>query len=223
MVMFKSMFCSSSCNLRTRQINVYIYIPMAFLSPFSRRLHDNELSSSANQLRLWLQSELIMRRGGRGARSRSSCSSLCVLSSGCGRPECPALNDARFFYFSTAGAPVRAAEYPVVGVLMAAWTPNATRWRWILAFVSWGISLYRFCPLCWGKKAHRSGSTIGNGRGDVTLVPHRPPLASRPLYCCIIDMNGFVFSFSSSGASVVAIDNKIEQAMVRRCLVLFVT
>lgn len=101
-------------------MNVYIYIPMAFLPPFSRRLHDNELSSSANQLRLWLQSELIMRRGGRGARSRSSCSSLCVLSSGCGRPECPALNDARFFYFSTAGAPVGAAEDPVVGLLMAA-------------------------------------------------------------------------------------------------------
>lgn len=114
-----------------------------------------------------------MRRGGRGEPSRSGGSSLCVLSSGCGRPESPAPNDAQFFYFSTAGAPVRAAEVSPVGVLMAAWTPNATRWRWILAFVSWGISLYRFCPLCWGKKAHRSGSTIGNSRGEVTPVPQR--------------------------------------------------
>lgn len=122
------------------------------------------------------------------ARSRSGGSSLCVFSSGCGRPESPAPNDARFFYFSTAGAPVRAAEVSPVGVLMAAWAPNATRWRWILAFVSWGISLYRFCPLCWGKKAHRCGSTIGNGRGQGTPVPQRPSARFTTSRCCITNM-----------------------------------
>lgn len=132
------LFRAPSCifSMWTRQMSVYIYIPAGSLSSVSRRLYDNELPSSANQLRLWLQSVLIMRRGGRGARSRSGGSSLCVFSSGCGRPESPAPNDARFFYFSTAGAPVRAAEVSPLGVLMAAWTPNATRWRWILAFVS---------------------------------------------------------------------------------------
>lgn len=119
------MFCSLGLppvfsSMWTRQMSVYIYIPAGSLSSLSRRLYDNELPSSANQLRLWLRSALIMRRGGRGARSRSGGSSLCVLSSGCGRPESPAPNDARFFYFSTAGAPVRAAEVSPVGVLMAA-------------------------------------------------------------------------------------------------------
>lgn len=102
-----------------RRGHIYIFVPASSLSPFPRRLYDNELPSSANQLRLWLQSALIMRRGGRGARIRSRCSSLCVFSSGCGLPESLALKYARFFYFSTAGAPVHAAEDSPVGVLMA--------------------------------------------------------------------------------------------------------
>lgn len=69
-----------------RQESVYTFIPASSLSPCPRRLYDNELRSSANQLRPWLQSALNMRRGGRGARIRSRSSSLCVRSSGCGRP-----------------------------------------------------------------------------------------------------------------------------------------
>lgn len=89
------------------------------LSPLPRRFYDDELPPSANQLRLWLQPAFIMRRGGRGAPIRSRRSSLCVFSSGCGRPESPVLSDARFFYFSTAEAPLGAAEDSPVGVLMA--------------------------------------------------------------------------------------------------------
>lgn len=42
-----------------------------------------------------------------------------------------------------------------------AWIPSVTQWRWTLAFVNWGISLYRFCPLCLGRRVHPSGLTIG--------------------------------------------------------------
>lgn len=39
----------------------FIYRRAGSLSPLSRRLYDNELPSSANQLRPWLQPALIMR------------------------------------------------------------------------------------------------------------------------------------------------------------------
>lgn len=75
-----------------------------------------------------------------------------------------ALNNALFFYFYTTGCPVCTAEEPPLGVLMdgGAWIPSVIQWRWTLAFVNWGISQYRFCPLCSGRRAHQSGLTIGN-------------------------------------------------------------
>lgn len=75
----------------------------------------------------------------------------------------PALNNALFFYFYTTGYPVCTSDKSPERVLMdgVAWIPNVIQWRWTLAFVNWGISRFRFCLLCWGRRAHQSVLTIG--------------------------------------------------------------
>lgn len=77
----------------------------------------------------------------------------------------PAPNNALFFYFYTAGFTVCTSYKSPEKVLMdgVAWIPNVIQWRWTLAFVNWGISRFRFCLLCWGRRAHQSVLTKGKG------------------------------------------------------------
>lgn len=110
-----------------------------------------------------------------GERERS-CSpplSVFVCSLPAGRPEsCGStrLSIMRcFFYFYTAGVQLCTHDASPAGLLMdgIAWAPSATRWRWTLAFVNWGISRFRFCPLRLGRRVHQSGLTIGKCQHSV--------------------------------------------------------
>ena len=132
----------------------------------------------------------MMRRGSRGvcgAAARRSAQSLCApsrlaaLRSRPGQTSRPAATDNPnnalifncyyYYYFLP-------PDVSPVGVLMdgVAWTPSVTRWRWILAFVSWGISRFRFCPRCSGRRARRCGSTAGKRRVRTCFLL-RPPSA----------------------------------------------
>lgn len=106
----------------------------------------------------------------RGGRSNGvSSQSLCALSRGCCARSHGAVDrtlsrqqrcDSGLFCGWIPGVRSRQGSSSVLmdGI---AWILSVTQWRWTLAFVSWGISPYRFCPLCLQRRAHQSGSTIG--------------------------------------------------------------
>lgn len=100
-----------------RQRNVYLLIPASSLPPLPRRLYDNELPSSANQLRRWLH-ELCTEAA--AVRRSAAVAPVFVCSPPAAGARRVLLSTMRlFFYSSTAGAPVGAAEDSPVGVLMA--------------------------------------------------------------------------------------------------------
>ena len=161
----------------------------------------------------------MMRRGSRGvcgAAARRSAQSLCApsrlaaLRSRPGQTSRPAATDNPnnalifncyyYYYFLP-------PDVSPVGVLMdgVAWTPSVTRWRWILAFVSWGISRFRFCPRCSGRRARRCGSTAGKRRVrtcfflDLHLLccSFSPPLSPCLLVSFMVHLFFFFFFYNS--------------------------
>lgn len=158
--------------------NIYIYIAYIVISSFlsanqapaSRMCYANELSRPPISGLLELFSRMHQ---GERERSCSPPLSVFVCSLPAGRPEsCGStrLSIMRcFFYFYTAGVQLCTHDASPAGLLMdgIAWAPSATRWRWTLAFVNWGISRFRFCPLRLGRRVHQSGLTIGKCQHSV--------------------------------------------------------